>query len=261
MVNVNNINREAAFSKIKTSVRSLNPEIAYPSRFPNEVEICKTELKLGTSFEDEKKKGFIDSRMEEINLSFNPDDPMPPSIEEDDDDSERDILILEELLDNYSLSFPVIESYHFDIPSPRVPSCLWVRVVVGLQETWVDRGVVKVAGNGSCRCGGKMDLEQIHPDDIEEMDLRWQMAMLTTRARRFLKKTGRKLTVNGDETIGFDKSNVECYNCHKRGHFAKECRAPRNQDNKNKESSRRSVPVETSTSTALVSCDGLGGYD
>ncbi|GKE46584.1 hypothetical protein Tco_1477842 [Tanacetum coccineum] len=65
------------------------------------------------------------------------------------------------------------------------------------------------------------DLQQIHPDDIEEMDLRWQMAMLTMRARR----------------------------------------APRNQDNKNKESSRRSVHAKISTSTALVSCDGLGGYD
>ncbi|GKC70670.1 ribonuclease H-like domain-containing protein, partial [Tanacetum coccineum] len=59
----------------------------------------------------------------------------------------------------------------------------------------------------------------------------------------FLKNIGRKLTVNGNETIDFDKSKVECYHCHKRGHFAKECRAPRNQDNKNKESSRRSVPV------------------
>nr|GEU81646.1 hypothetical protein [Tanacetum cinerariifolium] len=58
-----------------------------------------------------------DSYMEEIDLSFNPDDPMSPSIEEDDDDSERDILIHEELLDNYSLSLPVNESFYFDIPS------------------------------------------------------------------------------------------------------------------------------------------------
>nr|GEW89577.1 hypothetical protein [Tanacetum cinerariifolium] len=56
-----------------------------------------------------------DSCMEEIDLTFTPDDPMPPSIKDDDYDSERDVLILEELLDNYSLSLPVIESYHFDI--------------------------------------------------------------------------------------------------------------------------------------------------
>ncbi|GJZ84286.1 hypothetical protein Tco_0649625 [Tanacetum coccineum] len=53
----------------------------------------------------------------------------------------------------------------------------------------------------------------------------------------------------------------KCLRTATRGNFARECRAPRNQDNKNKESSRKSVPIETSTSTALVSCDGLGGYD
>ncbi|GJT32270.1 retrovirus-related pol polyprotein from transposon TNT 1-94 [Tanacetum coccineum] len=71
--------------------------------------------------------------------------------------------------------------------------------------------------------------------DAKEMDLRWQMAMLTMRAMRFLKNTRRKLIVNSNETIGFDKSKVECYNYHKKGHFARECRAPRNQENKNKE--------------------------
>nr|GEY21826.1 hypothetical protein [Tanacetum cinerariifolium] len=58
-----------------------------------------------------------DSRMEEIDLTFTPDDPMLPSIEEDDYDSKRDILILEELPSNYSLSLPEIESFYFDIPS------------------------------------------------------------------------------------------------------------------------------------------------
>ncbi|GJV62882.1 ribonuclease H-like domain-containing protein [Tanacetum coccineum] len=93
------------------------------------------------------------------------------------------------------------------------------------------------------------DLQQLHPDDLEEIDLRWQMPMLTMRARRFLKNTRRKLTINGNETIGFDKSKVECYNCHKRGHFAKECRAPRNQNNRNRESSRRK---ERPTNYALM---------
>ncbi|GJU32313.1 ribonuclease H-like domain-containing protein [Tanacetum coccineum] len=93
------------------------------------------------------------------------------------------------------------------------------------------------------------------------MDLRWQKAMQTMRARRFLKNTGRKLTVNGTKTIGFDKSKVEYYNCQKRGHFARECRALMNQENKNMENTRRVVPVETTTSNALISCDGLGDYD
>ncbi|GJV54325.1 hypothetical protein Tco_1450066 [Tanacetum coccineum] len=88
----------------------------------------------------------------------------------------------------------------------------------------------------------------------------WQMAMLTMRARRFLKNTKRKFSVNGTETIGFDKSKVECYNYHKRRHFTRECRAPRNQENRNRDITRRVMPVEITTSNALVSCDGFG-YD
>ncbi|GKF40443.1 hypothetical protein Tco_0120504 [Tanacetum coccineum] len=61
------------------------------------------------------------------------------------------------------------------------------------------------------------DLQQIHPDDMEEIDLRWQMAMLTMRAR-----------------------------CSK---------------NSRQQEQGKLKKVETSNSTALVSCDGLGGYD
>nr|GEY10063.1 hypothetical protein [Tanacetum cinerariifolium] len=60
------------------------------------------------------------------------------------------------------------------------------------------------------------DLEQIHPDDLEEMDLKWQMAMLTITARRFLKNTRRKLNLNGNDSVAFDKTKVKCYNCHKK---------------------------------------------
>nr|GEY54888.1 hypothetical protein [Tanacetum cinerariifolium] len=105
------------------------------------------------------------------------------------------------------------------------------------------------------------DLQQTYPNDLEKIDLRWQIAMLTIRARRFLKNIGRKFTMNGNETSGFHKSKVECYNYHKREHFARECKAPMNQENKNRESTRRIVPVETPASSELVSCDGLGGYD
>ncbi|GKD20223.1 ribonuclease H-like domain-containing protein, partial [Tanacetum coccineum] len=95
----------------------------------------------------------------------------------------------------------------------------------------------------------------------EKAQRRWQMDMFTIRARRFLKNTGRKFSVNGTEAIGVDKSKVECYNCHKRGHFARESRAPRNQENRNRENTRRVLLVVTTISNALILCDSLGDYD
>nr|GEZ62152.1 hypothetical protein [Tanacetum cinerariifolium] len=79
------------------------------------------------------------------------------------------------------------------------------------------------------------DLKQIDADDLEEMDLKWQMAMLT----------------------------VGCYNCHRKGHFVREYRSPKDsRRNGATEPQRRNVPLETSTSNALVSqCDGVGSYD
>ncbi|GKD94822.1 hypothetical protein Tco_1374659 [Tanacetum coccineum] len=101
------------------------------------------------------------------------------------------------------------------------------------------------------------DLQQIHPDDLEEMDLRWNIAILTMRERRFLKNTRRKLDMANKERIGFDKSKMEWFNYRKMGDFARECMAPRNQDSRNKEPTRRTVLVEETTSNALVSqCDG-----
>nr|GEU92133.1 hypothetical protein [Tanacetum cinerariifolium] len=98
------------------------------------------------------------------------------------------------------------------------------------------------------------DLKQIDADDLEEMDLKWQMAILTIRARRFLQRTGRNLRANRHTSLGFDMSKVKCYNCHRKGHFARECRSPKDsRRNGVAEPRRRNVPVETTTSNALVS--------
>ncbi|GKG21397.1 uncharacterized mitochondrial protein-like protein, partial [Tanacetum coccineum] len=67
------------------------------------------------------------------------------------------------------------------------------------------------------------------------------------------------MNFNGKETVSFDKTKVECYNCHRRGHFVRECRVLRNQGNRNGDNIRRVVPMET-PANALVVTDGMG-YD
>nr|GFB38675.1 hypothetical protein [Tanacetum cinerariifolium] len=89
------------------------------------------------------------------------------------------------------------------------------------------------------------------------------MAMLTMRARQFFQKTGRNLGTNGPTSMGFDMFKVECFNYHRKGHFSRECRSPKDLRRTGvDEPHRRTVPVETSTSNALASqCDGTGSYD
>nr|GEX48319.1 ribonuclease H-like domain-containing protein [Tanacetum cinerariifolium] len=104
------------------------------------------------------------------------------------------------------------------------------------------------------------DLEQIHEDDLEEMNLKRQLALLSMRARRYFQKTGKKITINGSDTAGYDKTKVECFNCHKMRHFARECRSPRNQESRprNQDISRKTVIVEDISFKAMVAIDGAG---
>nr|GEW67340.1 hypothetical protein [Tanacetum cinerariifolium] len=357
-----------------------------------------------------------DSLMEEIDLSLNPDDSMPPGIKNDDYGSEGDILFLEELLSNDALSFPENESFHFDIPSsPRPPAkppdddgiyfddepvtgILTVKVVGDISKPYVlmprppnppfvhygvdaamdfkekhakclmpmvkelvlpsqddsfsmvifllpqellmvffsqlpllrlNKGCQDIDGgnretkkvqktllkqkyenfSGSStesldqihdrlqklisQLGilrrNKTDLEEQSLDDlfnnlkIYEVKVKSSSSVSTSTqniafvsssntdstnepvsaAPNVSARTGRNLGANGPTSMGFDMFKVECYNCHRKEHFARECRSPKDtRRNDAAEPQRRNVPVETSTSNALVSqCDGVGSYD
>nr|GEV32107.1 ribonuclease H-like domain-containing protein [Tanacetum cinerariifolium] len=72
----------------------------------------------------------------------------------------------------------------------------------------------------------------INDDDLEEMDLKWQVAVISMRIKKFYKRTCRNIQFDARDTVGFDKTKVECFNCHKIWHFSRDCRAKGNQDSR-----------------------------
>nr|GFC13537.1 hypothetical protein [Tanacetum cinerariifolium] len=88
--------------------------------------------------------------------------------------------------------------------------------------------------------------------------------MISMRIKKFHKRTGRKLQFDTKDPVGFDMTKVECFNCHKMGHFPRDYRAKGNQDsrrrdaryngNKTRDNGRR--PAYQDDSKALVTIVG-----
>ncbi|GJX64212.1 ribonuclease H-like domain-containing protein [Tanacetum coccineum] len=110
------------------------------------------------------------------------------------------------------------------------------------------------------------DLEQLDEFDLEEMDLKWQIAMISMRLKKFYKKTGRRLQFDAKELVGFDKTKVECFNYHNTGHFTRECRSKGNQESRRRDARNTRYrakyngrrPGKQEEPKALVTLDGEG---
>nr|GFA19464.1 ribonuclease H-like domain-containing protein [Tanacetum cinerariifolium] len=111
---------------------------------------------------------------------------------------------------------------------------------------------------GNFKAKGSKTLEQtfnklqIDEDDIEDIDIKWNITLLSMRADRFWKKTGKKISIQGTDVVGFDKLKVECFNCRKMGHFARECRAPRSKDRGRRDNYRQGYKTNDEENHALV---------
>nr|GEU49244.1 hypothetical protein [Tanacetum cinerariifolium] len=99
-----------------------------------------------------------------------------------------------------------------------------------------------------------------HDNTANSSDATVQLALLSMRARRYFQRNSKKITINGSDNASYDMTKVECFNCHKIGHFAREYRSPRSQESRprSQDSSRKTVIVEDTSSKTMVVINGAG---
>nr|GEW57696.1 retrotransposon protein, putative, Ty1-copia subclass [Tanacetum cinerariifolium] len=180
-----------------------------------------------------------------------------------DGKSERTIQTLEDMLRACVIDFgkgwekhlPLVEfsynnSYHASIKAApfevlygqkcRSPVC------------WAKVGDVQLIG-----------LEIIHETIEIIVRIRQHLQATRDRQRSYANRTGKKITINGSDIAGYDKTKVECFNCHKMRYFARECRSPRNQESRlrNQDSLRKIMNVEVTSSKSMVTQRGLDSVE